>query len=86
MPKFLKPLKNNFVERPWGGTMMREFKRLTPLPDQRVMSGMGLGEAFEIAAFDTDTEARQYPSRVRTVLTGHYAVFRSFLPNVARSC
>jgi mannose-6-phosphate isomerase class I len=66
MPKFLKPLKNNFVERPWGGTMMREFKRLAPLPDQRVMSGMGLGEAFEIAAFDTDTEARQYPSRVRT--------------------
>jgi mannose-6-phosphate isomerase class I len=62
--KFLKPLKNNFVERPWGGTSIREFKRLVPLPDQHVITGMGLGEAFEISAFDADTEARLYPSRV----------------------
>jgi hypothetical protein len=64
MPSFLKPLKTNFVERPWGGTMMREFKQLAPLPDQRTVSGMGLGEAFEIAAFDGDAEAKKFPSRL----------------------
>jgi len=63
--RLLKPLKNNFVERPWGGTLIRQFKGLVPLPDQREISGMGLGEAFEIAAFDGDPEARQYPSRLR---------------------
>jgi len=63
--RLLKPLKNNFVERPWGGTRMREYKRLAPLPDQRAATGMGLGEAFEIAAYDGDLEARQYPSRLR---------------------
>ena len=63
--RLLKPLKNNFVERPWGGTRIREFKRLAPLPDQRAATGMGLGEAFEIAAYDGDSEARQYPSRLR---------------------
>ena len=63
--RLLKPLKNNFVERPWGGTRMREYKRLAPLPDQRAVTGMGLGEAFEIAAYDGDSEARQYPSRLR---------------------
>ena len=52
--RLLKPLKNNFVERPWGGTRMREYKRLAPLPDQRAATGMGLGEAFEIAAYGTD--------------------------------
>ena len=63
--RLLKPLKNNFVERPWGGMRIREFKQLLPLPEQRAVSGMGLGEAFEIAAYDGDKEARQYPSRVR---------------------
>ncbi len=63
--RLLIPLKNNFVERPWGGTRIREFKRLAPLPDQREATGMGLGEAFEIAAYDEDSEARQYPSRLR---------------------
>ncbi len=63
--RLLKPLKNNFVERPWGGTRIRQFKGLVPLPDQREISGMGLGEAFEIAAFDGDPEARRYPSRLR---------------------
>ena len=55
--RLLKPLKNNFVERPWGGTRMREYKRLAPLPDQRAATGMGLGEAFEIAVCDGDSEA-----------------------------
>ncbi len=63
--RLLIPLKNNFVERPWGGTRIREFKRLAPLPDQRVTTGMGLGEAFEIAAYDEDPEARRFPSRLR---------------------
>ncbi len=63
--RLVKPLKNNFVERPWGGTGIREFKRLAPLPEQRAATGMGLGEAFEIAADDGDAEARQYPSRLR---------------------
>ena len=63
--RLLKPLKNNFVERPWGGSRIREFKRLAPLPDQRAATGMGLGEAFEIAAYDGDSEARQYASRLR---------------------
>ena len=63
--RLLIPVKNNFVERPWGGTRIREFKRLAPLPDQRVTTGMGLGEAFEIAAYDGDSEARQFPSRLR---------------------
>ena len=63
--RLLKPLKNNFVERPWGGTRIREFKRLAPLPDQRAATGMGLGEAFEISAYDGDLEARRYASRLR---------------------
>ena len=60
--KLIKPLKNNFVERPWGGMQIREFKGLAPLLDQHAISGMGLGEAFEIAAFDNDYEASQHPS------------------------
>ncbi len=63
--RLLKPLKNNFVERPWGGMQIREFKRLAPLLDQHAISGMGLGEAFEIAAFDDDYEASQHPSLLR---------------------
>ncbi|WP_428099851.1 hypothetical protein [Candidatus Rariloculus sp.] len=62
--RLIKPIASNFVERPWGGTMIREFKRLCPLPEQAERTGQGLGEAFEIAACD-DGEVRDYPSRVR---------------------
>ena len=61
----LKPLKTNFVERPWGGMLIRDFKGLCPLPDQPAVSGFGLGEAFELAAWDDDEEARAHPSRLR---------------------
>lgn len=61
----LKPLKNNFVERPWGGMRIREFKGLCALPDQLAVTGLGLGEAFEIAAYGEDAEAREHPSRLR---------------------
>ena len=60
--KLLKPLSNNFVERPWGGSRMLEHKGL---PTARVSLGCGIGEAFEISADDRDAEARQYPSRMR---------------------
>ena len=56
--------RNNFVERPWGGTRIRDYKRLHPLPKQSVVNGLGIGEAFELAAFDADAEAARYPSRV----------------------
>ena len=61
----LAPRRNNFVERPWGGTGIRRFKRLYELPEQREVTGMGLGEAFEIAAYDADEEAAKYPSKLR---------------------
>src|SRR5690606_30845198 len=48
----LKPLRCNFVERPWGGMRIRDYKRVCPLPDQPSVTGAGLGEAFEIAAYD----------------------------------
>lgn len=63
--QIIKPLKNNFVERPWGGTRIREFKGLCPLPEQPLIGGSGIGESFEIAAFDGDSEAREFPSKVR---------------------
>jgi len=63
--RIIKPLRNNFVERPWGGTRIREFKHLCPLPDQRIVGGAGLGEAFEIAAYDDDDEAGRFPSKIR---------------------
>jgi mannose-6-phosphate isomerase class I len=56
--------RNNFVERPWGGTRLRAFKSLCPLPDQVRLTGSGLGESFELAAFDDDAEAARYPSKV----------------------
>lgn len=61
----LKPLPCNFVERPWGGMRIREYKGSCPLPDQPRVTGAGLGEAFEIAAYDADDEARAHPSRLR---------------------
>jgi mannose-6-phosphate isomerase class I len=57
----LKPSSDNLVERPWGGMRMAEFKRIS---HRAVRTGFGLGEAFEIAADDTDEEARRYPSRI----------------------
>ena len=61
----LSPRADNFVERPWGGTAIRRFKRLCELPGQLELTGMGLGEAFEIAAYDEDEEAARHPSRLR---------------------
>lgn len=61
----LIPLSNNFVERPWGGMRMRDYKGLCPLPAQPAIGGAGLGEAFEIAAYDADDEARSHPSLLR---------------------
>jgi hypothetical protein len=63
--KLVVPERNNFVERPWGGTRIREFKRYHPLPDQPRTTGYGLGEAFEISAFAADAEAARHPSAVR---------------------
>jgi hypothetical protein len=58
------PRRDNFVERPWGGTALRRFKR-SELPDQGGTTTASVGEAFEIAAFDMDPEAARYPSRLR---------------------
>ncbi len=60
----VRPVRTNFVERPWGGSLIREFKGLCPLPEQRAVTGAGLGESFEIAACDEDPETRAYPSSV----------------------
>ncbi len=57
--RLLKPRSDNFVERPWGGTQMRAFKRLPPAAGDRTAP---IGESFEIAADDTDEEARRFPS------------------------
>jgi hypothetical protein len=53
------PRSDNFVERPWGGARMHEYKGVA-----RPARGAPLGEAFELAAFDADAEARAYPSVV----------------------
>ena len=63
--KLLKPKRNNFVERPWGGMSIRSFKGLCPLPDQVAVSGMGLGEAFELSAWDEEGESELHPSLLR---------------------
>lgn len=63
--RLIVPEANNFIERPWGGMGIREFKRLCTLPDQVQTTGFGIGEAFELAAFDDDEEARAHPSRLR---------------------
>jgi len=57
--------RNNFVERPWGGCRIREYKGLCPLPDQKRLTGLGLGEVFELAACAADAEARAHPSVAR---------------------
>src|SRR5512134_3984442 len=56
--RLLKPWRDNLVERPWGGARMRAFKRL-PEPER---GAAPVGESFEIAADDSDEEARQHPS------------------------
>jgi Phosphomannose isomerase type I len=58
------PRRDNFVERPWGGTALRRFKG-SELPDHGGTTTVAVGEAFEIAAFDSDAEAARYPSRLR---------------------
>ncbi len=55
---------NNLVERPWGGLRMLDYKGCAPLPDQKRITGMGVGEAFEVAACNSDPESNAYPSRV----------------------
>lgn len=62
-PICLKP--NNFVERPWGGLRMLDYKGLLPLPQQKALTGLGVGEAFETAACDSDGESREHPSVAR---------------------
>ncbi len=55
--RLLKPRRDNLVERPWGGHRLRDFKRL----GAAAASGT-IGESFELAADDSDDEARTYPS------------------------
>ena len=55
----LKPRRDNLVERPWGGSRLRAFKRLESSPDA---PGPPIGESFEISADDGDDEARLHPS------------------------
>lgn len=63
--RLIKPLPDNFVERPWGGTRIREYKGVSTQQDRTVPSDARLGEAFELSAYDADEEARAYPSRIR---------------------
>ena len=55
--RLLKPRRDNLVERPWGGNRLRDFKRL----DAAAARGT-IGESFELAADDSDDEARKFPS------------------------
>ena len=57
----LKPLRDNLVERPWGGSRLCEFKSLTGPP---CATGRPFGESFELSADDGDDEARLHPSRL----------------------
>jgi mannose-6-phosphate isomerase class I len=56
--RLLKPRNDNLVERPWGGRKLREWKNAAPAAGD----ARRYGESFEIAADDSDAEARQYPS------------------------
>jgi len=56
------PQRDNFVERPWGGAALQRHKRQAAAA---AGDARRFGEAFEIAAFDADREAAQYPSRLR---------------------
>ena len=55
--RLLKPRRDNLVARPWGGERLRDFKRLGAAGARGA-----IGESFEIAADDSDDEARKYPS------------------------
>jgi len=44
---------------------MRHFKGLCELPGQVEATGLGLGEAFELSAYDSDAEAHAHPSLLR---------------------
>ena len=55
---------NNLIERPWGGLRMLNYKSCAPLPDQKRITGLGIGEAFEVAACPSDPESNAYPSMV----------------------
>ncbi len=57
--RLLKPRRDNLVERPWGGHRLRDFKRLGATAVQGT-----IGESFELAADDSDDEARKYPSTI----------------------
>ncbi len=57
--RLIKPFNNNLVPRPWGGMRMFDYKGVAP-----ERTGAPPGEAFEIAAFDADEEAEQYPSLI----------------------
>jgi mannose-6-phosphate isomerase class I len=57
--RLLVPLRDNLVERPWGGTRLRSFKRLAAEGTQAERT---FGESFELAADDADDEARRHPS------------------------
>lgn len=56
--RLLVPHRDNLVERPWGGTRLRAFKRLEPGKH----AARPVGESFELAADDSDDEARLHPS------------------------
>jgi mannose-6-phosphate isomerase class I len=60
--RLLKPRPDNLVARPWGGQRLRDFKRLPGATVQGV-----IGESFELAADDSDEEARKYPSVIELV-------------------
>jgi mannose-6-phosphate isomerase class I len=57
--RLLVPNRDNLVERPWGGTRLRPFKRLDTEGKQAERT---VGESFELAADDADDEARRHPS------------------------
>jgi hypothetical protein len=57
--KLLKPHRDNLVARPWGGSRLRAFKRLDTTGRY---GGQPVGESFELAADDSDDEARLHPS------------------------
>lgn len=60
LSSLIRPERDNLVARPWGGRSLERFKRLPP----GSVAGGPFGEAFEIAACDSDPEASQYPSRI----------------------
>jgi mannose-6-phosphate isomerase class I len=53
----IKVQNNNFVERPWGGFSLGEYKQLNA--DNR-----RIGESFELSAFNGDKETQEHPSMV----------------------